>query len=212
MYIESIKTNLLNIPEMKTRSSHLLFCIMLFSLVSCKKDAELKKLPVGCDSSNSVFNQLYTNLVSISPNQNSITMDTETHSFSFEVSSAKTICKIGYQSLLSFNQTPYLIEVYDSTSNTLLYSGNHIFSPTSTSYISITPIALIVGHSYTIRRIQTNWAGNIGNTIGRLVHSSNANITLPVTFGVLTITGSSFYGNGGPQYNWAIPYIDIVFQ
>lgn len=204
--------NLLNIPEMKTKANHFLFCILSFLLISCEKDEELKKLPLGCDSSNSVFNQLYTNLVSISPNQNSITLDLETHSYSFEVSSAKTICKIGYQSLPSFNQTPYLIEVYDSTSNTLLYNGNHLFSPNSTSYISITPIALTVGHSYTIRRIQTNWVGNIGNTIGRLVHSSTPSISLPVTFGDLTITSSSFYGTGGPNNNWAIPYIDIVFQ
>lgn len=139
-------------------------------------------------------------------------MDAETHTYSFEVSSPKTICMIGYQSLPSFNQTPYLIEVYDSTSNTLLYNGNHIFSPNSTSYYSITPIALVVGHSYTIRRIQTNWAGNIGNTIGRVVHSSTASITLPATFGDLTITGSSFYGTGGPHYNWGVPYIDIVFE
>ncbi|MES2396495.1 MAG: hypothetical protein V4549_10855 [Bacteroidota bacterium] len=197
---------------MKTKANHFLFCILFFSLISCKKDVVIKKLPVGCDPSNSVFNQLYTNLVSISPNQNSITMDLETHTYSFEVSSAKTICMIGYQSLPSFSQTPYLIEVFDSTSNTLLYNGNHIFSPNSTSYYSITPIALVVGHSYTIRRIQTNWAGNIGNTIGRLVHSSAGNIAFPVTFGDLKITGSSSYGTGGPHYNWGLPYIDIVFE
>ena len=197
---------------MKIKVNRFLFLVMFFSLLSCAKDDKLKKAPLGCDSSNTVFNQLYTNLTNTSPNQNSITMDCETHSYTFEITSSKTICKIGYQSLASFNQTPYLIELYDSTSNTLLYSGNHTYSSTSTSYISVTPITLVVGHSYTIRRTQTNWVGNIGNTIGRVVYSPTSSITFPVTSGVLKITGSSFYGAGGPSYNWALPYIDIVFQ
>jgi hypothetical protein len=195
---------------MKIKASHFLLFALFFSLLSCEKDEPLNKLPVACNSSNSVFNQLYNNLVHISPNQNEVTMDSEIHSYSFEVSSSKTICKIGYQSLPTFYQTPYVIEIYDSTSNTLLYNGSHTFSYSFTSYVPITPITLIVGHSYTIRRIQTNWGGTIVNTIGRLVHDPNGNITFPVTFGVLTITGSSF--GYSDTYNWAIPYIDIVFQ
>ncbi|MBC5834890.1 hypothetical protein G6N05_10595 [Flavobacterium sp. F372] len=140
--------------------------------------------------------------------QDVTTMDLVTHSYTFEVSSNKTICSIGYKSLPTFNTTPYAMEIYDNTASTVLYSGSHTFSSTATSYVAITPIQVVVGHSYTIKRIQTNWGSNIGNTIGRLVR----NLNFPVTFGNLKITGSSFYGTGVPLNDWAIPYIDIVFE
>ncbi|MFT3795663.1 hypothetical protein [Flavobacterium sp.] len=38
----------------------------------------------GCDSSNTIFNQLYANVRSIAPNTEYITMDSELHSYSFE--------------------------------------------------------------------------------------------------------------------------------
>jgi hypothetical protein len=190
----------------------LLGIFILIGLISCTNDDDNNNSAeeAVCDSSNTIFSQLYNDLSISSSNQDEITMDTEAHSYDFEVSQNKFICQIGYQSLTFFDSTPYLIEVYDNTSSTLLYSDNHIFSSTATSYITITPIQVEVGHSYTIRRIQTNWNGNIVNTIGRIIYG---NSTFPSTFGELTITSSSFYGGGNPGNDfWGIPYIDIVFQ
>jgi hypothetical protein len=152
-----------------------------------------------CDYSNTSFNHLYNNLVNSSSNQDETTMDLETHSLNFEVSENKIICGIGYKSLTFFDTTPYLIEIYDNTSNTLLYSDSPIFSYSSTSYISITPIDIEIDHSYAIKRIQLDRNGNIGNTIGRIVHG---NLNFPKTLGALTITGPSFYGTGGPVDNY----------
>lgn len=183
---------------------------ILIGLVSCSNDdnTNLQQEAI-CDTTNTTFDQLYTSLVTSSSNNDETTMDLETHSYNFEVAENKTICQIGYQSLPNFNATPYQIEIFDNTSSTLIYSDNHIFSSTATSYISIIPIQIEAGHSYTIKRIQTNWNNNLGNTIGRLV---NGNLSFPITYGELTITGSSFYGTGGPMDDWGIPYIDIVFQ
>ena len=187
----------------------LLGTVILFGLISCNSDDDSIELEAICDPSNTIFSQLYNNLSNSPSNQDETTMDLETHSYTFEVSSNKIICQIGYQSVPDYNSIPYLIEIYDNTSSILLYSENHIFSSSTTSYISITPINIESGHSYTINRIQTNWNGNIVNTIGRLVHG---NLSFPNTLGELTITGSTFYGTGGPADDWGIPFIDIVFQ
>ena len=40
----------------------------------------------------------------------------------------------------------------------------------------------------------------------------HGNLSFPNTLGELTITGSTFYGTGGPADDWGIPFIDIVFQ
>lgn len=199
---------------MKFKLTSLLICLIIPIIISCndEDDSIVNKAP-QCDSSNTTFNQLYNNLVAISPNQDITTMDLETHSYTFEVLTNKTICSIGYQSLPTFNTTPYVMEIYDNTTSTVLYSGSHTFSSTATSYVSITPIQVVVGHSYTVKRIQTNWGSDISNTIGRLVEdSTGANLIFPATLGNLKITGSSFYSSGDPTDNWAIPYIDIVFQ
>jgi len=194
---------------MKLTFNYLLLFISSSILISCNDDITIANNTQQCDSTNTTFNQLYNNLASASTNQDEVTMDLESHTYTFEVLSNKTICKIGYQSLPTFNTTPYVIEIHDNTSNTPLYSGSHVFSSASTSYITINPTQVVTGHSYTIKRIQTNWNGNIVNTIGRLV---NGNITFPVIHGDLKITGSSFYGTGGPSDDWGIPYIDIVFE
>lgn len=191
------------------KTVHFVLIVALSSLLACNKDESVPKAPTPPPTP---FNQLYANVVATSPNQNEVFIDLEVHEYFFEVSAIETLSKIGYQSLPSFSTTPYLIELYDSTSGTLLYSGSHLFSWFATSYVAISPITLLPGHSYTIKRIQTNWAGNIGNTIGRIVHCNGGGLGFPLTYGTLTITGSSFYGTGGPMNNWGIPFIDMVFQ
>lgn len=182
--------------------------------MSCKKE-EKSGIPLQCNENNTEFRQLYETMAGTPNFEDDITMDLETHAFNFEVTTPTTLCKIGYQSLPTFNATPYEIEIMDNTNGTVLYFGSHMFDAASTSYETISPISLQPGVSYTIKRIQTNWNGNIGNTIGRLVHFDNGqggSITFPVSQGDLTITGSTFYGTGGPLNDWAIPFIDLVFE
>ncbi|WP_415328229.1 hypothetical protein [Chryseobacterium sp. MMS23-Vi53] len=182
---------------------------LLFSL-GCQTDDEMDEEinKVMCDSSNTTFNQLYTSLITSTDSGNNVSLDLVTHSYTFSVTSNKVICKVGYRSIPAMSTTPYDIEIYDNTSGTVMYSGSHVFSSTITSYVAITPVVIQTGHSYTIKRSQNNYAGNITNTIGRRIASP----TLPIVYGDLKITGSSYYGTGGPINNTSIPYIDIVFE
>jgi len=187
----------------------LLSSTLLFSL-GCQVDDEMDEeiQTLLCDSSNTTFNQLYTSLVTSADSGTTASLDLVTHSYTFGVTSNKVICKVGYQSVPAMSSTPYLIEIYDNTSATTLYSENHTFSSTATSYVTIIPTVIQTGHSYTIKRSQNNFGGNIVNTIGRRI----TNTTFPVVYGDLKITGSSYYGTGGPLNNSSIPYIDIVFE
>jgi hypothetical protein len=135
------------------------------------------------------------------------------HSYDFEVTSPKTICKIGYRSQTLISSTPYVIEIFNNTTNTLVYSGNHIFSDTATSYVSITPLILNVGDLYTIKRIQTNWSGVVENKTGRIVGNAIGSFNFPLILGDLKVTNPKFYDVGSSQFDsFALPYIDIVFE
>jgi hypothetical protein len=102
----------------------------------------------------------------------------------------------------------------DTATNTVIYTGNHLFGSSATSYVSITPVNLIATQSYTIRRTLPTggYGGNIGNTIGRILRFTSSSTGFPASSGGFTITSSNFYGTGGPAVNFGIPYIDIVFQ
>ncbi|WP_312399766.1 hypothetical protein [Chryseobacterium sp.] len=187
-----------------------LFSAALLLNLGCQVDDEMDEeiQNLYCDSSNTTFNQLYNSLVTPTNPGTAQTLDLVTHSYTFSVTSNKVICKVGYQSAPAMSGTPYLIEIYDNTDAVTVYSDSHLFSSASTSYVTIIPTVIKSGHSYTIKRSQNNYAGNIVNTIGRLITNS----TFPVVHGDLKITGSSFYGTGGPLNNGSIPYIDIVFE
>ena len=172
-------------------------------------------LPLPCSTVNTLFQQIYTNVVAIPGDTNTVTMDTEVHGYDFTVSANKTICKIGYQSQPAVASQLYKIEIIDNTTSTTLFSQNTTFSATTTSYISVPNIAVVPGHSYTIQRTLTNWLGNIGNTVGRLVREVNGgSIPFPHTVGVMTITGARFHQTSNPSVvsTFGIPYIDIAFQ
>jgi len=197
---------------MKAKLLFILFAAAL--LVSCKKDVKSGQ-PPQCDESDTPFKALFTNLSGNAGYQDVVTMDLETHAYTFEVAAPVSLCKVGYQSLPDFNSTPYEIEISDNAGN-ILYFGSHVFPSTATGYVAIGPIALQPGAAYTVKRIQTNWNGNIGNTIGRLVRFSNSQGALPIPFpiteGDLTITSSTFYVTGGPNNDFGIPFIDLVFE
>lgn len=170
-----------------------------------------------CFTTNTLFQQVFTATATANPTfQDVATMDLLTHEYTFTVNANKTICSIGYQgnATLFANNLPYTIEIVDSLTNTVVYTGNHLFGSTATSYVSITPVNLIANQSYTIRRTLPTggYAGNIGNTIGRILRFTSSSTGFPASSGGFTITSSNFYGTGGPVVNFGIPYIDIVFQ
>lgn len=168
-----------------------------------------------CSSTNTSFQQVYSATATANagyPDNN--TMDLLTHEYTFSVNANKTICSIGYQgnAVLFANNLPYTIEIVDA-SNTVIYSGNHLFDSTATSYVTIAPVNLIANQSYTIRRIipSGGYLGDLANTVGRILQFT-VNIPYPVTQNGFTITSSDFYGTGGPVPDFGIPYIDIVFE
>ncbi|PKW29151.1 hypothetical protein [Flavobacterium lindanitolerans] len=187
----------------------------LFATISCNNDDNQNQpVPAGCNTANSEFSQLYTTTLASDPSFTDVTtMDLQTHEYTFVLSANKTVCSIGYQgnaNLYTAN-IPYLIEIVDNSTNTVVYSGNHVFDSALTDYVSITPTALTAGTSYTLKRTVTNYLGNIGNTVGRLLRF-NGPSPYPVSNTLMTITASDFYGTGGPVPDFGIPYIDIVFQ
>ena len=168
--------------------------------------------PPPCSTFNTTFSQLYNNVVTLPGHQNTNTFDTEIHEYTFTLSQTKTICSIGYQSQPAIASTPYLMEIIDP-SNTVIYSGNHVFSSANTSYVSITPTIIIANQPYKIRRtiLFVNAGNNFANIRGRVVNQPGALISFPQNFGIMTITGANFYQNGGPLLNRGIPYIDFAY-
>ena len=185
--------------------------ILLIVLNGCSSE---NKTIATCDETNTSFNQLYNNVVStVGYGDFNSAAYREVHSYDFEVTSSKTICKIGYRSQTLISGTPYLIEIYDNTTSTLVYSGNHIFSDTATSYVSITPLILNAGDLYTIKRIQTNWIGVVENKTGRIAGNAIGTFNFPLIMGELKVTNPKIYDVGSSQFDsFALPYIDIVFE
>jgi hypothetical protein len=185
-----------------------LMIILVLGIVSCTPDDG--DPTVFCDNSTSEFQALYQNMIT-SGHTDTVTYDTEIHEYTFELATTEEVCEIGYQSQTGIATTPYVIEIVDNITSTIIYSGSHTFSATGTSYVApLATITLQAGTSYTIKRIQTNWGANIGNTIGRLATTNT--MSFPYTYGIMTITGSNFHQNGGPAIDFGVPYIDIIFK
>ena len=196
---------------MKVKVLISMICAIGMFVVSCTKDADGTS-PIPCNTSNPDFFSLYS---ITAQNQQCIDQhmyDSEVHSYSFEVNVPKTICSIGYQSQPAISQTPYLFEIWDSVANTIVYSGSHVFSSTATSYASIPPLSLIPNHTYTVKRIQTNYT-MFHEIIGRIIYKPQfQQMQFPIMQGALKITSSRFYGNAGILIDAAIPCIDLVYQ
>jgi len=176
-------------------------------MINCSDSDSPDNQEAICDTSNSEFKQIFDQL--IQTNVDEIYMDTEIHGYQFKVLTAKNICSIGYQSIPAMASTPYRIEIHNNTTNSIIYSGDHIFSSSGTSYVSVGSIPLVAGNSYTVKRIQTNWGNDISNTIGRTATSSSGDYSFPLSIGDLQITSAEFDDN---QLNSVLPYIDIVFE
>jgi hypothetical protein len=153
------------------------------TLVSCSTGTTPVPVP-ACSSTNTIFNQLYTNVVALPGYQNTVTYDTEIHEYTFTFSQTKTICSIGYQSQPAIAAVPYKMEIIDNNTNTVIYTGNHVFSSANTSYVSISPTLIIANQSYTVRRtmLLTNAGNNFANIIGRVVNQPGALVSFPQSF------------------------------
>lgn len=192
--------------------------ILVFSCTKNEGDTKPLDPKPECITINSQFNNLYAGLLASTTNpiyQNLITYDSEIHSYTFEVSSNQTICSVGYQSQLAIANIPYVIEIFDVSANQIIYSGSHIFSATSTSFVTLNiPVNLAATRSYIIKRIQSNYAPiSISSTIGRVATNvTGAPLSLPFSNGILKITGTKLYQNAAVVTNQYLPYIDIVFK
>lgn len=167
----------------------------------------------NCSSTNTVFNQLYNNHLTNNSNYQDVnSVDLEIHSYTFNVSTAQTICKIGYQGNAGAT-SPYTIRIRNAANNQIIYTGNFTFSNTQTSYVNVGPINLQPGVTYIIERELTSQS-NFANLTGKIIRDNSAAgpVSFPITNGMLTITSSSFSGMGGPIVDYYLPYIDIVFQ
>ncbi len=189
-----------------------LLIVLGLTIASCSTGTTPVPVP-ACSSTNTIFNQLYNNVVALPGYQNTVTYDTEIHEYTFTFSQTKTICSIGYQSQPAIAAVPYKMEIIDNNTNTVIYTGNHVFSSANTSYVSITPTLIIANQSYTVRRtmLLANAGNNFANIIGRVVNQPGALVSFPQSFGIMTITGANFYQNGGPLVNRGIPYIDFSY-
>lgn len=184
----------------------ILLCV--FSIVGCGDDDE----PSPCDNTSSEFQTIFQSMI-ISGHTDEVSYDTEIHEYTFTLSANREVCEIGYQSQPAISSTPYLIEIIDNFTVTTIYSNNHTFSSTSTSYI--TPAVIVnlqSGISYTVRRtiLLSNAGNQFGNIIGRI--AINSPMSFPYANGIMTITDADFYQNGGPLTNLGVPYIDLILR
>lgn len=198
------------------------FMGLLLVLIGCSdRDDEIVAKQTVCDSANTEFMQLYNQIATNPLGQERITNDSEVHGYIFTVTSEKTICSVGYQSNHVDPAMPYTIEITNNVTNTIVYSGSHVFSQTAMSYAALNSVVTLQPNTpYTIRRIQTDWSGNAFNVCGKVMYLSDGNFGyanfLPLSSTDLTITSSVFY-TGSPDPSWptnnfVLPCLDIVFE
>jgi len=180
--------------------------IAIYALSCTQEKDEL----LECDPTFSYFKYVYDATLT-SGHSDEVTMDTEVHEYTFNLSNPQELCMIGYQSVSGMESTPYLMQIIDLSTNSFIYGDSKTFSSTETSYIlPAAPVYFQAGVDYTIRRTQTNWGTNIGNTIGRVARKDS--MDFPYSLNGMTITTANFYQNGGPSLDFAVPFIDLIFK
>jgi hypothetical protein len=215
--IQKNKKNNLKIASKILKSFILLFLLGL-TIIGCSPSSTAP-IPTACSTTGTDFQNIYaTTLASNSLYDDYTTMDLVTHEYTFNMFVNKTICSIGYQgnANLFAASIPYTIEIEDVTSTPfVVYSGNHVFNSAFTDYVTPTSsVSLLAGRTYKIKRIASNYIGNIVNTTGRICRFNSGGLptATTITGSIMAITASDFYGTGGPIPNFGIPYIDISFN
>lgn len=164
-----------------------------------------------CTESNELFQQ---ELLDWGENESDVyltyTMDARTHEYTFTPNFDTSLCSIGYQSYSE--EIPYLMELVDGN-GTVIFSEMIAFSSTEQSvHVLSSSIDLDSNETYTIRRTQNDYT--MGNEIlGYTFLSRSWNeLNFPFVFNDITVTGSNFYGGGGPILDMGIPFISLGFE
>ena len=193
---------------------------VLFTSCNNEDDSEIELIQT-CEIENSTFKQLYEDImVSDTEVFEDTQLDAEVHEYTFQVSSNKQICSIGYQSFAPDSSTAYKIEIIDNSNNTQIYFGEHVFSQTDMSYVLLsTPIDISSNSTYTIKRTLDSWT-TIDEVVGRAIEKHDNTQyydILPHTYGDLTILSAGqqiFVNDNTVTYIESLirlPLIDIVF-
>ena len=189
-----------------------LFLCMAMTKCSCGKQEDETAPPCNMPSA---FIKMYEANVSDHPTYaDGISMDLQTHEYKFRPHTNRSICKVGYQgnAALYTANIPYTIEIADAA-GTILYTGSHRFASGTIDYHTLSnPVNVTAGLVYTVRRIIADPSVSLDKLQGRVLNYNYPSGTMPtVTYGIIDIVGSNFYGRGGPIPNYGIPFIDIVF-
>ena len=198
--------------------------ILTIAVIGCSKTdpPAAPTVAATCVTTNTLFQQLYNPLITASfPDGLSGYNNAVTHEYTFNVTNTATICSIGYQSQTTLSSQNYVIEIYDSVTNAVVFTITSTFSSTTTSYTSLsTPLVLVAGRSYKIKRYgpaTLSSPNGAGRCVSNIVTGAG-NVRFPKTSGNLTVTDSDFYTqnlNGqvsANDNNNSMPFIDIVFN
>jgi hypothetical protein len=131
--------------------------ILFFLLISCQNDDnDNDSMQQSCNNSNSNFSNLYDDIIINEDLLSYDTIESSLHAYVFMVSSQKQICSIGYQSFHEDATVPYDIIIKEEATNTILYSGSHLFTQNEMSYANLSQnIILKPNTEYVMSRIKT---------------------------------------------------------
>lgn len=167
-----------------------------------------------CDTSNSIFKQLYTNaLTNIPVATNTVTLDLPVHEYTFSYSTTKYTCALGYTGYPAPVNLTYKMEIIQATTNAIVFTADITFNTTS-KYELIGRYQLTANTKYILRRTLLNNLSNVANNQGRALVSTNFPSALPYTFNGLTIFGTSVYNIGSSTFmlNKGLPFIDLCVE
>ena len=208
---------------MSTLRQNLSFCAALLPLLVLTACGGGGAAPasVACQQSNTPFQTAYA-LAAASPPVpggsllDEVSLDAAVHEYRFTPRVNMTVCSVGYQAVPALlaaapaGAKPYRIELRPLGSATLLYQGDHAFATGSLTHELLpTPITLLAGQAYVLRRTVSNPYGDAVHTIGRLLRDA----ALPVQTPELTLHSAYAKNPGGPPLDGAfLPFIDFGVQ
>lgn len=197
--------------RLKNTISYFMFIVFISSLTSCNNQSTVIQPAQGCNTTNTGFSSVYAQVLARPGSNEYVMMDLPTHQYTFSINANKTICKIGYQAEASFAAAgkSYEIKIVNAAGATI-YTGTHRFQSNAMDYQTITPVQLMAGQNYTIKRTPLNYS-TVREMTGTLIEYQQP-FSFPVSANGFTIVKAEF---GDPSFWYAgfgIPKIDIVFQ
>ncbi len=188
-----------------------LLAIALFIIgPSCGNNIPDPVANTTCDTTNSMFSDLYNNIDASSTGISETWLaDNKIYEYQFTIDSSKRICSIGLE---GSDTAKYTIEI--SSANNVLpsYSGTHDFSVyKGRNYVKVTSIQLYAGQQYTLRRKTKGFAGSMTKGLAGI---QSKDFPLILKNGI-TIHSADLYDSigvpGKTFTNKVLPNIDIIF-